>query len=121
MRILPGLAYNDMKRLLPGLAYNDMKRILPGLAYNDMKRILPGLTNNDMKLPLAGFSSMAGKNAWPLPGFFLSGLSDVSRGEYPPAPARGFFLTSGAGTPYNDSLYRADLTRKGARGVCIKK
>ena len=38
-------------------------RILPGLAYNDMKRILPGLTNNDMKLPLAGFSSMAGKNA----------------------------------------------------------
>ena len=46
-------------------------RILPGLAYNDMKRIL------------AGFSSMAGKNAWPLPGFFLSGLSDVSRGEYP--------------------------------------
>ena len=40
-------------------------------------RILPGLAYNDVKLPLAGYSSMAGKNAWRLPGFFLSGLSDV--------------------------------------------
>ena len=40
-------------------------RILPGLAYNDVKRIL------------AGFSSMAGKNAWSLPGFFLAGCPGV--------------------------------------------
>ena len=112
-------------------------RILPGLAYNDMKRILPGFFSMAGKsTPAAGRLLFDGREEYPgpwpailrwqgrMPGRCRGSFSPdfpMYKEVSTPAAARGFFLTSGAGTPYNDSLYRADLTRKGARGVCIKK
>ena len=84
MRILPGLAYNDMKRILPGF-FSMAGKSTPaaGRLLFDGREEYPGCWPASFRWqgrvprPLAGYSSMAGKNAWSLPGFFLAGLSDV--------------------------------------------
>ena len=70
MRILPGLAYNDMKRILAGFFSMAGKSTpAPGRLLFDGREEYPGpwpasfRWQGRVPRPLAGFSSMAGKNA----------------------------------------------------------